>query len=318
MKKTVLLAGILSVTILCSASHADVQLQFGSRDGEVGYLNHLTHPKQELLHAVGPLSFRANNDEFWLADSVNGRILQIRSNGTIAQSIIAATASQVPIIDFALQPDSSGKTESLWVLCQGTQEVRHIDLTGKLLSTFGGPGPDKTQFLQANRIEWHSSGILFIADKAKQMVSCFSPDGTFLRQRHWEWSGLCIGADGLFYRLQWDQTLKKNRLISEDKDGVVQSEVLLDIPPHKNPKLWNVDRGGNSLITFIPDGGFQNAYGIIHCNSQGKSDKISSLKPPRVMNRFLDVSASGTIYVGEADYFEAPKGDFRIVPFVLK
>jgi hypothetical protein len=306
---------ILAALLLSTGSMAlglELSLPFGSKTDQVGFQNATTNPDQEMLVPLGPLSFRCHRQEIWVADSVKGRLLLLSSDGAIQKTLAVLPATDGPLVDFAIHQAPNGDIISFWVLAQGSQRVVQVSPTGEVVHSFGGRGPEAGKFLQLNRIEINASGTLFIGDKLKQNIACFSVDGQFLRERHWEWSGFCLTPAGYFCRLTWDETLKVNHLLIEDHDGVVKTSKALDLPPHRNPKLWAVDQQGQALVSYIPAEGFKGSYGIRLCDSAGKPVKTSTMTPPLVMNRFLDTAPDGTLILGTGDFSKAPDGFFGL------
>jgi len=67
---------------------------------------------------------------------------------------------------------------------------------------------------------------------------------------------------------------------------------------------------GESIVTYTPGARLGGGCRISRCDSSGKPTATADLKMPKVMNRFLDRSASGELFLGTANYDDAPDGAF--------
>jgi len=311
---------LLAIPLFCFFNlplSAEISLPYGEGDGKVAFYNQVNNPDAEELHPIGPLAFRYLDGEFWVLDSLGGKLLRISGEGKIVANIHLPETSKVQVEDFAFVRGKDGKLNSLYLLYAENQEIIQITPEGKLLRKFGGIGDDPGKFRQFCRIETTSSGAFCVADRGKQTLTVFSPEARPIREVHWEWSGFCFDPKGSLCRLVWDEDAKVNHLIVETLEGKKEKEILLEIGDHTNPDLLFVDADHEATMLFIPPEGFKGKYKMAICDGKGKPVKVGDLVPPKVMNRFLEKSG-GAFFLAEADFELAPKGSFKIVQFSLK
>ncbi|HEY9069366.1 MAG TPA: hypothetical protein VIV61_03860 [Candidatus Ozemobacteraceae bacterium] len=292
-------------------------LTYGSEKAQVGVINQTTNPNMEELHPWGPRSFRVLNGEFWVADSVGGRVLHLTDDGRLLHEIPVGTSSAL-IEDIALKTGADGAVEGVFVIRSDTQEVVLLGLDGKLLATFGGQGDEPGKLLQAAFVEVGPTGHLFVADIGRESIIVFDAGGKLVRELHWEWSGMALDPAGNLARLRWDEEAKLGHLIIETPEGNAVKDIPLQLPEHTNPKLWWVGGKGESFVTYVPAEGFQGEFPWTICDVYGKPSSTGRVKPPLVMNRFLAMDRDATWYLAAGNFEEAPKGEFKIEKATFK
>lgn len=297
-------------------SQDELSLPFGDEAGKVAYLNPGNNPGVEEPLPWGPMSFRINGQEFWIADTVAGRIDRLDSHGKVLGTIPTPKSGKNAIIeDIALVRDGKGAVSSVWVADGINQEAVLYSTDGKKLKTLGGPGGESGKFRQISRIEAGPSGRLYASDKGRQVITVFEPDGTVARELPWQWSGFCLDSRENLYHLTWDSQAKRLHLLSESPDGKPLSDEPLELPAHTNPELWFITPAGEAIITFSPDGTPLGTLKMARCTLMGKLVGILDIKLPIVMNRYLEPLDAESVWLGQADYNKAPAGAFRVIPF---
>lgn len=317
MKISSLCMAVLSLALASAISADALTLGFGPEKTQVGYINSNNQPDLEELHPWGPLSFRVNGGEFWVADTVGGRVLHLADDGKLLHEIPLGKKGAL-IEDIALKTDAAGAVEGVYVIRSDTQQVVLLGLDGKLLKTFGGQGDGPGAFTQATFVDASVSGNVIVADFGRQILCVFNPDGSVLREIHWEWSGFALDPAGNLARLQWDDKAKIGHLIIETLDGRKVNDIGLQIEEHTNPKVWWVGSKGESLVTYIPLTGFKGEYSWAICDQYGKITSSGRVKPPVIMNRFIAQDRDATWYLGAGDFNEAPKGNLKIEKYEFK
>lgn len=317
MKISSLCLAVLSLALVPAVAAEALTIGYGTEKSQVGFTNQISNPNQEDLEPWGPRSFRVHNGEFWVADTVGGRVLHLAADGKLLHEVSVGTPGAL-IEDIALKTDAAGAVEGVLLIRADTQEVVLLGLDGKLQKTFGGQGAEFGKFIQAALVETSASGNVVVADFGRQILCVFAPDGSVLREMPWGWSGFALDQSGNLARLQWDEAAKIGHLIIESPDGKSINDIGLQIEEHTNPKLWWVGARGESLVTYIPAAGFKGEYAWAMCDAAGKITSSGRVKPPVVMNRFLAQDSDATWYLGAADYNKAPKGNLTIEKYEFK
>lgn len=296
-------------------SQNELSLPFGDETGKVAYLNPSNNPGVEEPLPWGPMAFRINGQEFWVADTVAGRVYRLDSKGAVLGTITTPKTDRNAVLeDIALVLDATGTVSSVWVADGMTQEAVLYSTDGKKLKTFGGPGDQPGKFRQISRIEAGPSGRLYASDKGRQVITVFEPDGKVAREVPWQWSGFCLDSSENLYHLNWDGEAKRLHLIAEGLDGKLLSDELLELPPHTNPELWFITPAGEAIITISPNGAPLEALKLVRSTLKGKLVAIVDIKLPIVMNRYLEPLDAESVWLGQVDYNKAPEGAFRLVP----
>jgi hypothetical protein len=301
---------------LCSvAASAQISVEYGEGTGKVNYFNEKNHPGEEEPYPVGPLAFRLDGEHIWVADSIGAKMLKFdRSSKLVAEFAVVASPAECLIEDFALVKDDTGATKSLWIIDGINKKLVHFDVAGKQLGKIVNEA-----LVQPFRVETGRTGHLFVADKGAQEVMLFDATGKLITRTNWEWSGFAVAgeADTLF-RLFFEQESKKLMLVVQKITGEIAGEVELDLPEHMNPELWWADEAAaECVITYTPATGFDGKFVIVRVGFDGKVKASGEITPPYVMNRFIDRQDADDVWLGVANFGEAPQGSFKVEPFKL-
>ncbi|MBP7633860.1 hypothetical protein KBA41_06795 [Candidatus Ozemobacteraceae bacterium] len=305
-----------ALVALPAFGQTELALPFGDEPGKVAYLNYKNNPGAEEPHPWGPLSFRNAGSEFWVADTVAGRVYRVDAAGKVLATIVTQKTSKNAVLeDIALVRDAAGTVSGVWVADGMEQQVVLYGTDGTKQKTFGAPGNEPGKFAQIARIEAGVSGRVYVTDKGRQRIIVFDPEGKVVRELPWQWSGLCLDKDENLYHLEWNDQEKRVHLVAETFDGKPMSNTVLDLPPHTNSELWFITPAGEAIITYSPDNAPLQALKMARCTLDGKLVAIIDIKLPIVMNRYLEPLDAESVWLGQVDYEKAPEGAFRVIPF---
>lgn len=307
---------LLLMCMYSLAASAQITIEYGEGSGEAGYFNDKNHPGEEEPYPIGPLSFRLDGEHIWVADSIGAKMLKFdRSSKLVNEFALIASPAECLIEDFALMKDSSGVTKSLWIIDGINKKLLHFDVAGKKLGEIA-----EAAMVQPFRVEIGRTGHIFVGDKAAQEIFLFDSFGKLVTSTNWEWSGFAVaGENDTLFRLFFEKESETTMLVVQKFSGEIAGEVALDLPAaHFNPELWWVDEvAEDCLITFTPASGFEGKLAVVRVGFDGKVKASGELIPPYVMNRFIDRQNGSDVWIGVANFDEAPQGSFRLEPFAL-
>ncbi len=311
MKKNYLL---LTVLFFCAASmaFAQIDLNFGTGAGQVGYFNQNNHPGVEEPFPVGPLAFRLCGEDVWVADSIGGKLIKHnKASGFVSELSLVASPAQILIEDFALVKDANGNLSSFWLIEAISNKLVNFSVTGIRSGEIAN-----ASFVQPFRVEVGPGGNIFVGDKGAQTIFVFDPAGKMISQANWEWSGFAVsGAEDSLHRVFFATEDSRSYLVTQNLAGDITREVELVLPEHINPELWWVDEEKQeAVLTYTPATGFTGTFVLVRVGFNGEVLGTCDFKPPFVMNRFID-QENGTAWVGTADYARAPEGCLTLSPF---
>jgi hypothetical protein len=294
-----------------AALFAQIDLGFGVGPGKVGYFNDNNHPGVEEPYPVGPLAFRLAGDDIWVADSIGGKLIRMSKTAGFADEIsVVASPSGVLIEDFALVRDVEGRLSEFWIIDAINNKLVNFAATGARLGEIA-----TSSFVQPFRIEVSQHGTVYVADKGAQSIFIFDSEGNYLNQTNWEWSGFAVAGDETLYRLFFEADASNSFLVAQNLAGEITREIELALPEHLNPELWWVDEEKQeAVVTFTPATGFAGTFVLARIGFDGQVKAMVDLKPPYVMNRFIDRDKD-EVWLGIADYQKAPVGNFTLAPF---
>ena len=295
----------------------------------------------------GPLSFRIVGDKTWVADSVGGKMMQFDNKGKLISEFSVLPNGVKPyqvdeegeplpnilIDDMAPVLGQYGDIEAWWIADSINNMLVKFSVDGKPLAQL--QDPDHSQLF---RVEVGAGGHLFVADKGTNNIYVYDSNGNILSEQNWEGSGMAVaGINANLYRLIYFNEEKRYMLVTTDVKGKVIKSKVLDVEM-VDPVLWWVDEAKEeAVITYTPltssdenlekeeiedinaaqqnlPKSFYEEYEIISVGFDGKVKAKGKLSAPYLVNRFID-SNYEDVYVVKCNYFEAPKGNFEIVPF---
>ena len=314
--------------ISSTAVFADVSVPYGEGSGKVDFLNYKKYPRLEDPYPTGPLSFRMVGDKTWVADSVGNKLIQYDKDGKLVSefSILSNGVKpydtnnklKLPILnsrieDLAPVLGEYGEVAAWWVIDGIENRLLKFSVDGNKLAEIKHPN-----LKQPFRVEVGLGGNIFVADKIDRSILIFDSDGKFYNKQSWEWSGMAVsGGDDILYRLMWDNEAHRNVLVSSNIQGKVLFAKMLEVEMF-DPRLWWVDESkGECLITYTPLEGFKGNLNIVKVGFDGKVKASGEFPAPAVMNRIIDHVDYSNIYIGKCNFFDAPEGNFEIVPYKL-
>lgn len=302
-------------------------LAYGDEKHKLAFINQNKYPGIEEPIPFGPLSFRVIDNNFWIADSVAGKLVQVnRENKVLAElSVIPENqvkpqkayendpCLQVLIEDFAPIKGEYNMLTAILVAESMENRLILVDLDGKIQKVVNIP-----EFKQLYKIEISAAGTIYVADKGAQRIFVFDSDLNYLEAMSWEWSGLAVSQqEDVLYRVFFTAETGLLTLVGMNRDKEIVREVELMLPMHLNPELcWVDEEKQECLISYVPDTGFDGKFMLARVSFDGSVIKTTEMKAPIAMNRYIDKYHAST-WVAEADYNSAPKGVFKLKPFKL-
>lgn len=325
MRKTI--CSLLFSLIFVAPSFSQVAIPYGEGSGKVDYMNQKKLPGSSDPVGDGPASFRIVNNKFIIADSVGGKIIFADENGKIKAELpilkkgdkpVSNAPLKILIEDIAPVLGDFGVINGVWVADGMRQTVTRYDMKGNAVKTISNP-----EFGQINTIEYGIGGHLFVSDMVKRRIFVYDTEGKFERSFNWEWSGFAVsGSNDDLHRLMYVREINKSMLVTTDLNNKILREVSLNLPNHMNPRLWWVDDVKEEcVISYIPVSmigkmGNVSEIMIARVGYNGKIKESKAFKRPIAMiNRFIAHADYEKIFVADANYNEAPNGQFKIVPF---
>jgi len=124
---------------------------------------------------LGPSGLALHNDELWVSDSVNGRLLRLGSNGRFVESISMPEKNGVSPYPTAMQIDTKG---NFYVVDAARRVLVKLSSTGEVLSEVklqgadAIDGPDDVYSLALT-----SHGQLLVADSHAGTITLWNTDG---------------------------------------------------------------------------------------------------------------------------------------------
>lgn len=308
---------IVVTILLCAISfvlQAQIEIKFGNSAGQAGYYNQNSHPGVEEPYPIGPLAFRVAGSDIWVADSIGAKLIKMdKEKGFTSELALVASPAEMLIEDFALVKDVESNVTGFWVIDAINNAVISYSTDGRKTGQL-----DFDKFVQPFRIEVGRSGHIFVGDKGAQAIFAFTPNGEYIGESNWEWSGFAVaGPDDSLYRLFYASEDGKTFMVSQNLAGEILREVELALPEHMNPELWWVnDDKGQAVLTFTPATGFEGTFVLATVDFDGEVKSMAEIKPPFVMNRFID-SDKNEVWSGTADYTTAPEGCLSLNRFPM-
>lgn len=290
------------------------ELKYGTGQRQVGYYNDKVNPKMEEASPLGPMAFRLDDGELWLADSIGGRLLRLGSGGAPEAAMkVPGVGTDTLLEDIALVENQAGKVEAAWVADGADLFVRKLSVpAGKELARVGGRGQEPGLFTQIHQLEVGPTGRLYVGDFGRSVITVFDPAGKLLREIPWERSGFAIDAQE---RLSTIVYIEGSGYVwhQYSPEGRLEKAVHLGLPALQNPRLWWLDGNGGIAVSFIPAGGFRGVVTMHVFGPEGALLKRFSVKPAQGMNRYLARGDDGRLWCAVADLDKAPKGAFKII-----
>ena len=215
------------------------------------------------------------------------------------------------IDDFAPVLGEKGEVVAWWIADSCKNKLYKFSTDGKKLAEI-----ENDQFGQLYRVEVGLGGHVFVADKVARAIFTYDSNGKFVKEETWEWSGMAVSKKkDRLYRLMYDKEARKNYLVCTNIKGKVRSGKLLDVTMF-NPKLWWVDEEKDECVITYSPAEFKGVYNIVRVSLDGKVKASGELPAPIIMNRFID-NNNGEVFIGKANFFNAPEGKFEVVPFKM-
>lgn len=307
-----LLAGVLAAAVW--GAPTGWELKYGTGQAQVGYYNDKVNPKIEEASSLGPMAFRLDEGDLWLADSIGGRLLWLGAGGPLKAAMkVPGVGTDTLLEDFALVENQTGKVEAVWVADGADLFVRKLSVpAGKEVARVGGRGQEPGLFTQIHQLEVGPTGRLYVGDFGRSVIAVFDPAGKLLREIPWQRSGFAVDAQERLSTIVYIEGAGYvwHRYSAE---GRLEKSIHLGLPAFQNPRLWWHEGDGGIAVSFIPAGGFRGVVTMHVFSPDGALLKRFSIRPTRGMNRYLSRGDDGVLWGAAADLDKAPKGAFRIM-----
>lgn len=313
VKKSVILFVVVNM-LISAAAFAQISLDYGTKKGQVAFLNQKNTEIFEEPYPLGPLSFKVFANKFYIADSIGGKILVLNKKNEMVEAIkVTDKPASIIIEDIALETEK-GKVTAFWLIDSMTNNLMKVNKKGEKVATI-----DSESLAQPFRVEISASGRIYVADKIKRKIFAFEPDShKLVLELPWQWSGMALSPDvDIIYRVFYAEESQSSFLVSADKNGTITKEVQLNLGKHFNSDLWWVDESKQEFVmTYSDSAKHVRRFTIARVGFDGEVKGKKELIPPYVMNRYIDKNGNN-VWLGDANYAEAPDGQFKIKSFTL-
>ncbi len=202
----------------------------------------------------GPMAMAADPaGNVWIADTLNARLLVLSDRGRLTKTIDlqpvqkSAGLAQPPLISDITFPGD----ESLALADEANTTILILDLNGRFLRRFSGPGGRPEDLLQINRLHADREGRVYVEETARNRIAVFSPAGEWLSELK-GLSGVAVRADGRVLQPVYEGNPRERTLewydLSGSKIGVLcrfaETEDIRFIQP------LGFDKAGNLILLY--------------------------------------------------------------------
>ncbi|MEW6710737.1 MAG: hypothetical protein AB1403_13000 [Candidatus Riflebacteria bacterium] len=292
---------ILFITASIIPAMASWEIKFGKAAGEVGF----AQPVNEEDFPLGPHSFRLVNGTLWVADSVNGKIINFDKEGKLLQEIkIPGLDGQFFIDDFAVQL-KEGKVESIWAAERFKTELIRFSADGKELGHIKGSG-----LVQLDQLAVASNGQLYVGDYGKALITVFDESGKKLREIPWQMSGFALDQADKLHMINFVEGSGHQHIVL-DNQGKEIAKKAIGFAEMQNPRLWQVSAQGDIFVSFIPKSGDPTKNILVTIDEKGTILQKLNYINPYYISRYLLIDDSQAWLV-KADYLKAPASTIKI------
>ncbi len=311
MLKKLFLVSIMILVSNSSTLKAEIALQYGSGNGKFAYINAKTNPGEDIPVPIGPQSFRAVENGFWLLDTVGNKLVKVDLKGKLLLEITYAEPEEKILAeDFFVVNKKDGSLDSIWIIDGYNIRLLQILPDGKIGKTI-----ESSKMIQPMEIEIDSNGDFMISDYGMQKIFVLSQDGRHVSEIEYQWSGFVPGTQaGTIYRLHFDHQSQQLSLIRQTYDNKVLANIPLNLSEHYNSHIWWVDEDANEiLITYKlkdTEPG-KKCFAVVGLDGKIKSQGLFnvSIAPTRKLVR----DENGKTWLIDADYGKAPDGFLKII-----
>jgi len=291
------------------------KIPYGTAPGSLAVYNLKTHESFRESAPFGPQAFRVVADKLWVLNSIGNSLNQYSQDGKLLYSLELPKLSEGCVYsDFAFEP--AKELKNVWVCNDAESTLHKISMeTGKTLMQLGGTGEEPGKFIQISQIDCDDGGRLYVADEAKQTISVFSSFGELLRQIDFQGSRFALDNRGRLHSLYYSDKAGYFRKTFSPK-GQLQRTIHIGLGAMTNARIEHVSKNGDLYVTFKPAGIYAGQRVLYVIRLDGTVAETLIFKAPVNVTRFISVSAEGSLFQTDADYFEAPDGTFNV--FQLK
>lgn len=304
---------LISVFLMINSSvlMAGVALNYGTGSGQFGYINAKTNPGEDIPVPIGPQSFRACENGFWVLDTIGNKLVKVDFNGKILREITyAGPKEKILAEDFYVLNKEDGSLDCIWIIDGYNIRLLQIMPDGKIGKTI-----ENDKMIQPMEIEIDSNGNFMISDYGMQKIFVLTKDGGHVSEIAYQWSGFVPGTQaGTLYRLEFENQTQQLSLIRQTYDNKILASIPLGLSGHYNSHIWWVDEDTNEmLITYklkATEPG-KKCFAVVGLDGKIKSQGVFTV--PIAPTRKIVRDSKGKTWLIDADYGKAPDGLLKII-----
>lgn len=307
----VLLVALFSFPALAS----EISVEFGSGSGKAAYVNQKSNPGEDNVIPIGPLSFRATENQVWVVDTVGNKFLVFSHDGAMQQEIsFGNPGEKILCEDFALLFNEDKSMSAIWIINGYNGRLEKLSPEGKRIAEIAF-----ADFIQPMRLEIDVQGNLLVTDDGAQKIFVFDKQGKNIGGSEYEWSGIATSNEpSSFFALRFDQEKQISFLVKRSFEGKAIEEVALELGRHFNPHLWWLDSESSEMvISYKTETDQPGQLNLARVGIDGKVRDVSAIRTPVALTRFIDHQNFQKIWLAEADYGKAPDGKLVIRSLTL-
>jgi hypothetical protein len=264
---------------------------------------------------LGPSSFRRHSNSIWLADSLNGKLINISDKGKILNQIIPQLTTKFPIEpkDFSFITDEKNKIKGFWVILESPQSIVKIDLQGKVL--FQTNSDFNKKLINPETIETMTDGFA-VFDYGFQKVVLSNKQGLIQKEIKVAGRGFAKSKTEIFYLQKEGKQLK---LVINDLNKQKETKILFPIDLDSDPHLLALNNEDEIIFSmnFLQEKEPDSVSKKI-CTFNIKTKKINSIPikyPAPFLKRYiLNNSNNNFDYI---EFYEGQSPKIKIVPLNL-
>lgn len=308
MRKTTATLMAVIMFAFSSPAFSNWELNFGKEDERVG----ITAPMNEEDSPDGPGAFRIAENDLWVLDSVKGRAVCVNSENTFSKVVkFPDLKPEFILTDFALQRSATGDVQAIVTIDMRAKEIVVVSVEGQELKRINA-----SQMLQLDEVDVDTEGQIYVGDYAAGNILVFSPDGKVLRTIPWQVSGFVTDLNNNLHMFDFKEG-SGHALVTLAKDGKETARQELGMAEMQNPRIWNVNAAGESLVSFVPATGDSSTQMVYTISSTGEVLGKASFANPYYINRYLAAGKDNVAWLVKADYLKAPDVPLNVEAFNL-
>jgi hypothetical protein len=286
------------------------EVPWGSSEGRIGYYNGTTKGFNQ-PYAEGPGGIAAGpDDEIWISDQFNDRILRFRRDGRPAGTV--TTIADVGLV----------RPRCLWLL--GTRHLavlshdtvlwldRKHDVLHRI-STYGDPAE---KLRQVELLTGSGDDGLYVGDFGRSALVHFDASGAFAGKQAWGLAGAALDPSGAVYTLEYREhagARGEHHLVSTPPGGKPREHFPVLLPEGRDPFLVGRDAAGNTIVRFVK-GTKEKRFVLVRYGPTGKGAIIGDAHVSVTTQQFA-LDEHGRVLGLSFDADRAPRGAVEVREF---